>query len=80
MGGAGGSRRMKTLKVPQLTFTIDHKQVLFNNTQVNLEETQVSDKHYYGNMGQDMFAQFTSMTINFVNSSIAFGSRKQPVK
>ncbi|WP_419699527.1 aspartyl protease family protein [Mucilaginibacter sp. NFX135] len=80
MGGAGGSRRMKTLKVPQLTFTIDHKQVLFNNTQVNLEETQVSDKYYYGNMGQDMFAQFTSMTINFVNSSIAFGSRKESVK
>lgn len=80
MGGAGGSRRMKTLKVPQLIFTVDHKQVLFNNTQVNVEETQVSDKYYYGNMGQDMFAQFTSMTINFVNSSVSFGNRKEQAK
>jgi predicted aspartyl protease len=80
MGGAGGSRRMKTLKVPQLTFTVDHKQAFFNNTQVNLEETQVSDKYYYGNMGQDMFAQFTSMTINFANSSVSFGDRKVPAK
>jgi predicted aspartyl protease len=80
MGGAGGSRRMKTLKVPQLIFTIDHQQVFFNNTQVNLEETQVSDKYYYGNMGQDMFAQFTGMTINFINSSISFSSRKESTK
>ena len=80
MGGAGGSRRMNIIKVPQLTFTVDHKPVLFRNTQVSLETAQVSDKYYYGNIGQDMFIQFTSMTINFVNSSVSFGDRKEPAK
>ena len=80
MGGAGGSRRMNIIKVPQIPFTFDHKPVLFRNTQVNLETAQVSDKYYYGNIGQDMFAQFTSMTINFVNSSVSFGDRKEPAK
>jgi len=80
MGGAGGSRRMNIIKVSQITFTVDHKPVLFRNTQVNLETAQVSDKYYYGNIGQDMFAQFISMTINFVNSSVSFGDRKEPAK
>ena len=80
MGGAGGSRKMKILKVPRLSFTVDGKPVEFNNAQVNLDHTQVNDQYYHGNVGQDMIGQFDSMTINFVTSSILFGNSVTPAK
>ncbi|MDN5288287.1 MAG: hypothetical protein JWR38_4561 [Mucilaginibacter sp.] len=80
MGGAGGTRKMRTLQVPQLVFTMDKKQAVFNKVQIILESTNVSDKYYYGNVGQDMFNQFDSMTINFVNSSVSFGNRNSSAK
>ncbi|NHA07881.1 hypothetical protein G7092_29040 [Mucilaginibacter sp. HC2] len=80
LGGAGGARKMKSLKMPQLVFAVDKKQAVFNNVQISLETTQVSDQYYNGNIGQDMFTQFTHMTINFVNSSVSFGDRKEPTK
>jgi predicted aspartyl protease len=79
LGGAGGARKMKSLKVPQLIFTVDKKQAVFNKVQISLEPTHVSDQYYNGNVGQDLFNQFDSMSINFVNSSVSFGNRNTPV-
>lgn len=72
VGGAGGSKRIKTFEFSNFQIIMGGKEVNLEKVSV-LSENMLEDKdHLYGNLGQDVIAQFDSMTLNFRTMSLIF--------
>ncbi|RXK85324.1 retropepsin-like aspartic protease [Filimonas effusa] len=69
-GGAGGGRSVSGYQIAA-SFKIDGKQVHLPNVDV-LTENVKNEKGIYGNIGQDVIRQFSSMTLNFDQMFIHF--------
>ncbi len=68
--GAGGSKSFEGYKI-SYDMNINGKKVTLNGVQV-LTEKLKPDETVYGNIGQDLIKQFSSMTINFEKMYIHF--------
>jgi predicted aspartyl protease len=65
IGGAGGITKTKAYRLPQIAITVAGQPALLKDVAVKTTSTDVKDKLYYGNLGQDVMNQFKEMVINF---------------
>jgi hypothetical protein len=65
VGGAGGVRKTKAFRLPQIAFTVATQPAVLDNVSVKTSSTSPKDKLYFGNLGQDVMNQFREMIINF---------------
>lgn len=64
-GGAGGYTTSKAWQVPTTVFAVGGQSLSIPNLSVKTINSGSKDKYYYGNLGQDVMAQFNEMVINF---------------
>ncbi|MEH6306444.1 retropepsin-like aspartic protease [Olivibacter sp. CPCC 100613] len=70
--GAGGTHKVNAYKMAPSTFIINHKKTTLSNFAILTESLGDFDKHFYGNIGQDIIGRFNKMTINFQSMYIDF--------
>jgi predicted aspartyl protease len=71
-GGAGGIRKYEVKVLPTLTFSTLGESVKFRKARISTDTYAIDNEMYYGNIGQDLIKQYSSMTINFRQSYIRF--------
>lgn len=72
VGGAGGVKQIKALEFSKFQARIGGKDVTLNGVSVLTENMLDDADHLSGNLGQDVIAQFDSMTLNFKTMSLIF--------
>ena len=65
IGGAGGSKQIEVFQMESLTFQILNEPVTVRNVSVHREIKNKGEMFSFGNLGQDVFKQFSYFTMNF---------------
>jgi predicted aspartyl protease len=71
-GSAGGSVRISSYKLPDVSLQIAGKTFRLKETPVKTLSVTENDRYYYGNLGQDIMRQFREMVINFRYMYVSF--------
>lgn len=71
-GSAGGSVKISSYKLPDVSLQIAGKTFRLKEAPVKTVSVTENDKYYYGNLGQDIMRQFREMVINFRYMYVAF--------
>lgn len=80
--GAGGNIRRTIYEQPVLHLGIGSKTAVLKNVSITPAKTNSGLDELYGNIGQDMFANFDSITLNFAGMRFKVGApvTEQPLK
>jgi predicted aspartyl protease len=65
MGGAGGIRQVPAYALPSVQLDIAGRPVTLRDVRVLTESTMERSEFLFGNLGQDVFSQLESMTLDF---------------
>jgi hypothetical protein len=71
-GGAGGVIQQEIYRLDSLTLGIGHQTVTLPKVDVQIKPIPNMQEIFYGNMGQDLIAQFSEMILNFQDMYIDF--------
>ena len=71
VGGVGGIEKKQVYTLPTFNLQIGDKKAELKDIQVLTKPTYQGQK-YYGNLGQDLFTQFTEITFDFDGMSMSF--------
>jgi hypothetical protein len=77
LGGAGGANTTKSYKLPSLSFKLYDKAISLTNVHVKTTIASENDNFYFGNLGQDAFAGFDELLINFNNMYVIPTNKKE---
>lgn len=69
-GGAGGQKTIDSYIIPSITLSTSGASAVLNNIHIKTVSTEEKDQYYYGNIGQDLIRNFSSVIINFKNMYI----------
>ena len=76
--GAGGSVKRKIYTQPQLRLTMGAASAILKDVSITPLKTNSGLDELYGNLGQDMFNNFESITFDFDNMTFKVGPPKLP--
>jgi hypothetical protein len=65
IGGAAGTRTVRAYTLPSVQFEIAGRPLTLQNAKVFSEPTMERSEYLFGNLGQDVFGQLESMTLDF---------------
>lgn len=72
LGGAGGIETVKGYYVPEIILGVNGKTGVIKKVSLLSELSKDKDKYFHGNLGQDYFGNFDSMTFNFIDMFVRF--------
>jgi hypothetical protein len=78
--GAGGTIKRKIYKQPLLHFTMGTTTALLRDVSITPRKTNSGLDELYGNVGQDMFVNFESITFDFDKMTFKVGPRILPTQ
>lgn len=70
--GVAGSKMVPAYRVKDLPLTIGGREARYQEIAILTEYTLTDSRYFYGNLGQDLIKQFSSLTMNFESMSISF--------
>jgi predicted aspartyl protease len=65
IGGAGGSEKISIIKIKQLHYEFANQKGHLKNASIQVSGSSKAVANYYGIVGEDIFMQWNTMTINF---------------
>jgi predicted aspartyl protease len=72
MRGVGGHKEIRGYLAKNVVLEVSGRETRFAQIPILIEHTTDTSRHFYGNLGQDLIAQFERMTLNFEAMSIVF--------
>jgi hypothetical protein len=77
-GGAGGVVKHKVYVQPEFNLVIGSRTVILKNVSIYTASTGTGYDEWYGNLGQDVAANFESLTVDFKNMTFTLGEPIPP--
>jgi len=72
LGGAGGIETVKGYYVPEIVLGVNGKTGAIKKVSLLSELSKDKDRYFHGNLGQDYFKNYESMTFNFIDMFVRF--------
>jgi len=73
VGGAGGNIKRQIFTQPVLRLEVGDKTTILKNVSITPQKTNSGLDELYGNIGQDLFRYFQSVTLDFANMTFKVG-------